>query len=169
MPDIQEFRDGRESVRTKLNELVHRVNALWKMQGDQFVGVNIGAGGVAVSLNLATLLPRIPKPSYELTIANITNVSSGNFGFQSPAGQWIYTGDIVGGLGNITLRNTFEVTSYIDGKYRHGTGVEINPATGKLAKGDCTIIPIGIGVIVPCWPDPDSPGNWTFAQPNSAE
>lgn len=126
-----------------------------------------GLGSTTVALGSSST--RLVWAPGSPTLANITAVSSGNFGFQSPAGQWIYTGDIIGGAANITLRNTFEITSYIGGKYRHGTGVEINPTTGKLTKGDCTIIPISVGVIVQCWPDPNSAGNWTFSAPNSAE
>lgn len=102
-----------------------------------------------------------------ITLATITAVSAGTY--QANSGAWTYTGDIVGGATGVTLRNKCEVVNGADPNARYGNGVAINSVTGKVKNSDCYIIPMGIGIIVHCWPDPANPGDWAFSLPNSAE
>ncbi len=59
---IEKFTGGKDSVRTKLNQLVDAVNSLLSLSGDEFIRVQRTAlGGVSLSLSINSILPRIPK------------------------------------------------------------------------------------------------------------
>lgn len=103
-----------------------------------------------------------------ITLALITAVSAGTYAANS--GAWTYTGNIVGGATGVTLRNKCEVTAGdVGANTRYGNGVWIVKTTGQVVGSDCFIIPLGVGIIVHCWPDPDNEGDYAFSLPNSAE
>lgn len=103
-----------------------------------------------------------------IILAMITAVSAGTF--EANSGAWTYTGDIVGGATDVTLRNKCEVTAGdVGANTRYGNGVWIVKTTGQVVGSDCFIIPLGVGIIVHCWPDPDNEGDYAFSLPNSAE
>lgn len=108
-----------------------------------------------------------PAPLSTIT-ALITAVSSGTY--EDNSGQWTYTGNIVGGATGVTLRNLCECTSGDVGpNSRYGNGIWIVKTTGRVVDSDCFIVPLGVGITVQCWPDPDHEGDYAFSLPNSAE
>lgn len=55
------FTGGKESVRTKLNELVASKNSFGSVRGDLFIRVVHTSMGLTIGLNIEEVLSRIPK------------------------------------------------------------------------------------------------------------
>ena len=100
---IERFQGGNQSARDKLNRLVDEHNALAALRGDeQFIVVRKGPGGTTVSLNIANVLARMPRPPLGFFPVTVKKDGGSAGGKTSPC---TFTYTVMDTLGNVMAKN----------------------------------------------------------------